>query len=242
MKKIFTAMVLIVTLLLTNFTVSAAEKIERLEESDFNLAYYLETNKVSSRQEIENAIVSKTSNKAVLDSILYSNDKQSSEESIVSDFRVDIDEKSEMIFVTEVYSTPERVITSEAEKKGTAKSGTVYGRMFTAERSAYSYLGYKCYTVRTIGDFNYDKLSYCIAVQEEGYFIPNNFSIYSSSPWIGSADLGETAYVKTYGTATAEIALAKLLGINLVWDSDVYKLQITCDKMGDEDIYWSLTH
>ena len=241
MKKLFT-FALALMLITSTFTGSYAQASSLHTENNFNLLAYLESHDVHSIAELESVIARNTSDPEIhksLDTLapkamfstLSNNEK-------IEEFKLEIDPQNELVVVTQVISTENAQPLLNKMALASTRA-TIYSKGATATKKVYSAVGMKIFTVKSEGEFQYDKSSYCKVTEAEGYFTSSFMSMWDSNCWIDDRDLGSTAYVKTYGTANLKLSVAEVLGINLTFQTIEYKLKLICDKYGNITSDWS---
>ncbi|GAB6110126.1 hypothetical protein [Fusibacter bizertensis] len=237
MKKNF-IVALALMIIVSTFSIAFADTPLKDQKQEFNLIEYLETNNVNSLDELESVILENTTDSDVMNSINTESVMSSlSKSNSVIEFYIDIDKENELVYVTEVTSS-EIQVPQSSKSIIASTNGIVYGKAASAEKNVYSAVGMKVFTVKSEGDFHYDKSSYCKVVEAEGYFTSSFLSMWESSCWIDDRDLGSTAYVKTYGTANLKLSVAETLGINLTFQTMEYKLKLVCDMYGNISSEW----
>ncbi len=206
-----------------------------IENKDaFNLIEYVDNNKVHSISELENIIAINSNDERVLKSLnndFSSRLAQNNEK--VDDFKIEIDRKNNNIIVTEVKSKENKNMCNMQRK-------IYYTKRAYAKKNVYSSAGFKIFTVKTKGEFEYDRESYCKINEAEGYFNSSFLSIWDSNCWVDDRELGNRAYVKTYGTANLKVSVAQILGINLTFQTADYSLKLYCNKYGTISTYWDI--
>lgn len=228
-----------------------AQVKENQEEKEFNLIDYLKDNEVQSIEELEYIIqVNTTSNYNVYDrnndfaTIKRQSDndeRRIDQNSKVTQFNVDINEKAEIVIVTELSSTEESYSSvANSRSSLSMRSDTTGYRWHTVSQYAYSKFGGELFKVKSRGRFKYNFEDTVVVLESETYFTPSFFSAYESSVSKEVGGTGGSAYVKAYGTAVCKLSIAEMIGINITLQAAEYSLKLNCDVNGNSSYSWRL--
>jgi hypothetical protein len=201
-------------------------------ETNFNLAEYLTYNPVNSESEFISVILNKGSDEAI-ESLDNNNTILTS--TIKEDFSYTIDMENQIIYTTTIAYGKETPI-SPSKTTANEVARTVWQNTGTATHKGYSWTGIPIYTITTSGTFQYDNSTFCNVIKSNGFFTPAYFSLWDSETSVNSGQYSNTkAYAESYGTASLNMAIADLVGIDIKIQSFSYSLELNCDKYGNFD-------
>lgn len=224
MKKILTLALSIIIIVMGSKVSAAQAEIN----GKFNLIEFLESNSVESKYELEKIIATNTKN-----NINGPVNKATAELGTIDEFNIEIDKKNELVYVTQIISAEHQV-----PKVFKAARSTLYNKSATATKDVYSIAGLKIFTIKSEGEFQYDKNRSCTVTDSSGFFTSSFLSMWDSACSVDDRSSGSTAYVKTYGTAYLKLDIAETLGISLTFQSFEYRLKLICDQYGKISSEW----